>query len=45
MQYIKSHLLCGDPPSFGQSLLTVDVDWIDADEPEKPKVYSVYNQT
>lgn len=28
------HLLCGDPPSFSQRLLTVDVDWIDADEPE-----------
>lgn len=27
------HLLCGDPSSFSQCLLTVDVDRIDADEP------------
>lgn len=29
----SGHLLWGDPSSFSQSLLTVDVDWIEADEP------------
>lgn len=28
------HLLCGDPSSFSQRLLTVDVDGVEADEPE-----------
>lgn len=27
-------LLCGDPSSFSQRLLTVDVNWVDTDEPE-----------
>lgn len=30
----RRHLLIGDPPSFSQRLLIVDVDRIDADEPE-----------
>lgn len=30
----RRHLLIGDPPSFSQRLLIIDVDRIDADEPE-----------